>query len=94
MMTDRLFKGFLILIVLLLSGGCATVGPSRVVAQLERPRACQELLDEVDGVIRMAGVTDASSFSVPGFPYLRTSRFLLAMKDHLETEQEKRNGSS
>lgn len=89
MLSDRLFKGFLILIVLLLSGGCATVGTSRVVAQLERPRSCQDSLDEVDGVIRVAGVTDASSFSVPGFPYLRTSRFLLATKDRLKTEQEK-----
>jgi hypothetical protein len=46
------------------------------------------LVDKVDGAVLNSNVIDASSFPVPGFPYLRTSRFLLAMKDQLKTEQE------
>jgi hypothetical protein len=86
---DRWLKELSLLIVLFLSWGCATVGPSRVATQFERSSACQGSLEAVDIAIRGAGVGDASSFPVPGFPYLRTNRFLLAMKDHAKTEPEK-----
>ena len=83
----RSFNGFSLLIILLPLWGCATAGSSRIATRFEGPAACHQLLDEVDGAIRNASVTDASSFPVPGFPYLRTSRFLLAMKDHIKSDQ-------
>lgn len=87
---DRSIKKFSLLILIALFLGCATAGPgSRTAASLERSKVSQEWLNEVDGAIRRAGVIDASSFPVPGFPYLRTSRFLLAMKNRVRTEQEK-----
>ncbi|MGA3114406.1 MAG: hypothetical protein ABSF90_08230 [Syntrophobacteraceae bacterium] len=85
---DRLFKGFPLLIVLLLSWGCTTTGPNLVATHFERPSALQEMVDKVDGAVLNSNVIDASSFRVSGFPYLRTSRFLLAMKDQLKTGQE------
>ena len=85
---DRLFKGIPLLIALLLPWGCTTTGPNLVAAPFERPSASQGLVDEVDGAVLNSNVIDASSFPVPGFPYLRTSRFLLAMKDRLKTGQE------
>jgi hypothetical protein len=43
----------------------------------------------LDEKVREADVRDASAFSVPGFPYLRTSRFLSALKERLKDEQER-----
>jgi hypothetical protein len=65
--------------------GCVTPDRNRAVALLDRPMACQERLHRVDEAVRRAGVTDASSFPVPGFPYLRTNRFLILMKDRSST---------
>jgi hypothetical protein len=56
---------------------------------LERPRPCQEFFERLDEKVREADVRDASAFSVPGFPYLRTSRFLSVLKERLKDEQER-----
>src|SRR5512136_3106109 len=69
--------------------GCASFVSQRIPEALERPRPCQEFFERLDEKIREAGVRDASAFSVPGFPYLRTSRFLSALKERLKDDQEK-----
>jgi hypothetical protein len=69
--------------------GCASILSQRIPETLERPRPCQEFLERLDEKVREAGVRDASSFSVPGFPYLRTSRFLSALKGRLKNEEER-----
>ena len=61
----------------------------RIPEALERPRPCQEFFERLDEKVREADVKDASAFSVPGFPYLRTSRFLSALKERLKDEQER-----
>lgn len=80
---------FLFPFILFLSG-CASFLSQRIPEILERPKACQEFFERLDGKVREAGVRDASAFSVPGFPYLRTSRFLSAFKERLKEEQEKK----
>ena len=67
--------------------GCASLWSQRVPEALERPRPCQEFFDRLDEKVREAGVRDASAFSVPGFPYLRTNRFLSALKEELKDDQ-------
>ena len=79
---------FLLSLVLFLLG-CVSFVSQRIPEALERPRACQEFLERLDGKISEAGVRDASAFSVPGFPYLRTSRFLSALRERLKDDQEK-----
>jgi hypothetical protein len=69
--------------------GCASISSQRIPETLERPRPCQEFFERLDEKVREAGVRDASAFSVPGFPYLRTSRFLSALKEKLQDEQER-----
>jgi hypothetical protein len=39
-------------------------------------RQCLQFYDQADAVVREAGVTDAESARIRGFPYLRTDRFL------------------
>jgi len=70
--------------------GCATISSQRIPQTLERPRRCQEFFERLNEKVREADVRDASAFSVPGFPYLRTSRFLSALKERLKDEQERK----
>jgi hypothetical protein len=43
----------------------------------------------LDEKVEEAGVRDASSFPIPGFPYLRANRFLSALKEKLGDENER-----
>jgi len=70
--------------------GCASFLSQRIPEALERPRPCQEFFERLDEKVREAGVRDASTFSVPGFPYLRANRFLSALKERLKDEQERK----
>jgi hypothetical protein len=57
---------------------CATFDLSRDPSPLPVTRAespCSQWLAAVDGAVVRAGVNDAASYSVPGFPYLRVDRF-------------------
>lgn len=58
----------------------------RISQSLERPKGCQEFLDRLDEAVDQAGVRDAANVSVPGFPYLRTNRFLSALGKNLRDE--------
>lgn len=70
--------------------GCTSFLSQRIPQTLERQRPCQEFFERLDEKVREADVRDASAFSVPGFPYLRTSRFLSAFKERLRDEQERK----
>ena len=69
--------------------GCAGLPPQQKAALPGRPPQAEQLLTELDAVVAQAGVQDASSFKVPGFPYLRTNRFLAAMKERLDGDEQK-----
>jgi hypothetical protein len=70
--------------------GCASFLSQHIPEALERPRPCQEFFERLDEKVREADVRDASAFSVPGFPYLRSSRFLSALKVRLKDEEERK----
>jgi hypothetical protein len=76
---------------LLLLLGCASLLSQRIPEALKRPRACQEFFERLDEKVRESDARDASAFSVHGFPYFRTSRFLSALKESLKGEQEREN---
>jgi hypothetical protein len=80
---------FFLLSFSLFSTGCATLFPERIPPSFERPKKCQEFFDQLDQKVDGLGVRDASSFLLPGFPYLRTSRFLSAMRERVRDEKEK-----
>jgi hypothetical protein len=80
---------FLFLLLPFVLQGCTALSSRRMASRLDRPPACQEFLSQIDKTVDEAGVRDASSFRVAGFPYLRASRFLAAMKHHVETNDEK-----
>jgi hypothetical protein len=82
--------GFTFLFIFFLPlAGCALFLPQRIPQHFERPKQCQEFLNQLDEKVEEAGVREASSFSIPGFPYLRIDRFLSALKRSLNGDRER-----
>ncbi len=88
-MRRHLFIVTVTALVIGLLQGCAGLAPRQKAALPGRPPQAEQLLTELDAVVAQAGVQDASSFKVPGFPYLRTNRFLAAMKERLVGDEQK-----
>lgn len=72
---------FTILALALVAQGCATSGQRQPAMVTERPEEYQLFFSTLDNVVEEYKVREASDFPVRGFPYLRTNRFLTAMKD-------------
>ncbi|KPJ78564.1 MAG: hypothetical protein AMJ54_02780 [Deltaproteobacteria bacterium SG8_13] len=74
----------------LIAQGCATIGRQPAAKLTGRPLEHQQLFAVLDEVIEKYRVREASNFPVPGFPYLRTDRFLWTMGDRIDgdTHQE------
>ncbi|RPJ06476.1 MAG: hypothetical protein EHM36_06915 [Deltaproteobacteria bacterium] len=81
---------FFVVFIFLFLTACAPLWVSRIPASFERPQRCQQFFDRLDEAVEDAGVRDASSFSVPGFPYLRTDRFLAAFVKDIRDEEKKK----
>ncbi len=84
------WRFFFFLSILLVLTSCAPFISKRISQTFERPRPCEEFLNQLDAKVKEAGVRDASNVSIPGFPYLRTNRFLTALKENLKDEREKK----
>lgn len=73
--------------------GCSTVVTKPIPVSLEKPEQCREFLSRLDEVIEDAGVKDAATAPVDGFPYLRTNRFTASLKTNLNNEEQKEEWS-
>jgi hypothetical protein len=69
--------------------GCAALPAPRATQTWERIPECLELFNRLDRAVQTAKVRDAAAAPVPGFPYLRTDRFLARLGRSLEGEAEK-----
>lgn len=83
----RNFRFFFILFSFFLLSGCISFKAQQVPLTLERPKECQAFLTALDQEVVKAGVRDAANYSVPGFPYLRTNRFLARLKEDIHSEE-------
>ncbi len=80
---------FLLLIgIVSLILSCAGTGFQEGPAGDGAPSEAADFFHRLDAAVDAAGVRDASTVGVPGFPYLRTNRFLEAMKDRVDTPDE------
>ena len=89
-MKDTQPKLILIFSLFFLLSGCAPSHFKQAPLSFEKPEQCREFLNRLDEVVKEAGVRDASSVSIPGFPYLRTDRFLASLKKNLKDDREKK----
>ncbi len=69
--------------VLIVAAGCATLEPlqSHLSSENAAERACAAWFSALDSAVAAAGVHDAQTVRVSGFPYLRTDRFTAALRD-------------
>ena len=79
----------LLFLPILIFIGCAAIGLNRQVAKFQRPPEYVRFFELLDRTVTEAGVRDASVFTVSGFPYLRTNRFLTGLKDDLNNDARK-----
>ena len=66
--------------------GCATYHTYQQVADFKRPAEYVKFFELLDQTVKKAGVRNASVFTVTGFPYLRSSRFIADLKADLNTD--------
>jgi hypothetical protein len=84
-------RGFLLFsLVLLFASGCVSLSAQRVTQSWERPADCADLFTRLGQAVQAAGVLDAATAPVPGFPYIRADRFLAGLGRSLKGESEKR----
>lgn len=72
-----------------LLSGCASFLTRPAPPSFDQPEPCREFLNRLDELVKGVDVRDASSASIPGFPYLRTNRFLAALKKDLKDDGRK-----
>ncbi len=85
-MRTHKFAFLTLIILVLLFQGCATTEMRQFAAVSQRPGEYERFFKYLDKAADKAGVGDASTFPVPGFPYLRTDRFLMGMRDRIVNE--------
>jgi hypothetical protein len=83
------FRPFLLTSFLLLLLGCIPLSPRPSPPSSETEQGCQQFFDQLEEKVKGTGVREASSFPVPGFPYLRTNRFLSAMRARVKEAEQK-----
>jgi len=69
-----------------LFAGCTSFTGQRISQSFERPEECQSFLGALDERVNRSGIRDVATYPIPGFPYLRTNRFLSFMKDKIDIE--------
>lgn len=69
--------------------GCVSISPYPGPIDSNSIEGCQIFYSQLEDRIKEAGVREASIFIIPGFPYLRTNRFLTALKDKIKDEKER-----
>jgi hypothetical protein len=74
---------------LFLLQGCTTHISKIFVESSQRPAEAAFFFEALDEAVERAGVRNASSVPVPGFPYLRSNRFLAGLEKQLKNEKQK-----
>jgi hypothetical protein len=81
------FRPLFTLLLVFCLPGCGSIYPQRGPITSDSLEGCQKFVSQLEKQVMDAGVREASSALVPGFPYLRTNRFLSAMKHRIRDEE-------
>ena len=88
-MISRRFRSVFLFLVPPLLVGCASLSPRPAPIFSDSVEGCRVFFSHLDAQVKEAGVREASEYPVPGFPYLRTNRFLSALKNRIKDEKER-----
>ncbi len=88
-MIPRCFRCVFLFFVLPLWVGCASLSTRPTPIFSDGAEGCRVFFFHLDNQVKEAGVREASEYPVPGFPYLRTNRFLSAFKNRIKDEKER-----
>jgi hypothetical protein len=80
---------FCILILIVISQGCAGRASYQFVNKSLRPSEYSLFFEKLDRAVYRSGTRNGAFFAVPGFPYLRADRFLVSLKDRLKNDAQK-----
>lgn len=69
--------------------GCTTNISNLFVESAQRPGEAVSFFEALDKTVERAGVRNAASVQIQGFPYLRSNRFLAKLSLQLESENQK-----
>ncbi len=77
---------FWLLTASLFSTGCQTLVIQHFQARTNRSAIAEDFFRKLDESVKLTRVQEASVYRISGFPYLRTDRFLLSLKDRLGSD--------
>jgi len=80
------FFPVILFILTVLFSGCAHLSPKPSIDYSHRPEACSRFFEALTDTVNETGVPDAGTVPIPGFPYLRTNRFLSALAEKVTDE--------
>ena len=78
----------MVLLFGLLLQGCSTTVKPPATPPVDSLQATRQLFTTLDEVIEKHDIREASSFPVPGYPYLRTNRFLWSVEDRIDADSQ------
>ena len=73
--------GWVLLASLTVVAGCAGPAATRPTAALSEAAVCADWYHKLDAVARQAGISDGGAHRLPGYPFLRSDRFLASFGD-------------
>lgn len=83
----RQYRSYPIFVFLVFLLACSVLLPKPLPFLSERPKGCQEFLNKLDQKVKEADARDASNLPIPGFPYLRTNRFLASLGADVKNDE-------
>jgi hypothetical protein len=83
--------GFLALVLsVLMISGCSSMRTNRFLQETQRPPVADAFFRQLDAEVEKAEVSHQAYARIVGFPYLRTSRYLEALKNRLDSPERKK----
>ena len=79
----RLTGGWALLASLTIVAGCAGPAATSPATPLSEAAVCADWFHKLDAVTRQAGVSDGGAHRLPGYPFLRSDRFLASFGDEV-----------
>ena len=78
---------YLLAVAIIIVNGCSSMLTDQFVNEAQRPKLAEAFFKQLDNEVAEAEVSHKAFARVDGFPYLRTNRYLVALKDRLDSPE-------